>query len=239
MATATKIGFKEIKAMTVALNKTGLLEKKVKVVGVKTEELTAGFIQAIGDVLDAGKGDDIPEEIYNLYEALPGEHVEEKETPDESTDTEDDDTEASDNDSQETEESCPSMGKDFDAKNKDCKQCKKDFLKDYKKCKEICEKTAKDKKDKAVKKSAGSPKSEYGHRLNTQGGQIDEMIKKGATFSSLIDMVTEDYGREENIAISGIARHCKHLGIDHEVTFEKDVIVNKKLDQKTKIKIAA
>ena len=80
--------FKDLKSNATKLNKSGLLDEKIKVVGISADDLETAFIEKIEEIDDAGELDSVPNAVYKFYETLVPDDDEE-----EDTDTDDDDQE--------------------------------------------------------------------------------------------------------------------------------------------------
>ena len=80
------------------------------------------------------------------------------------------------------------------------------------KAKKLTETKEKAAKAKTSAKKSDVPKSEFNHRLSTQAGKIDEMLKKGATY--------EDICAYASIKLGRVKDHMRHLTDEHGCTFD-------------------
>ena len=119
------VTFKELKAAVKDLNDSGLLAKKLKVIGVKTEEFKKVFMDAV-EALPEEQDKNIPQSSVAVYNALVAEDAL----------GDDDQTEAGKEGT--TVDICSVFKKGYDPENADCQLCAKDFPGDYKECGEAC-----------------------------------------------------------------------------------------------------
>lgn len=76
---AEKVKFNELKKAIKAFNELEFVEEKIKIVGVKKEDLYEKFLTAIEDVVDDHE-EELPEEVIEVYNVLAGTGEEEEET---------------------------------------------------------------------------------------------------------------------------------------------------------------
>lgn len=98
-----EVPFKELKKATAALNGSGLLDSKIKTVGVKKEDLLNEFCDAVEKLEEAGEVEEIPEIAFDFYNDLASyeegdedEDVEEIEEDEDVEDIEDEDEDVED-----------------------------------------------------------------------------------------------------------------------------------------------
>ena len=240
--------FKDLKSNATKLNKSGLLDEKIKVVGISADDLETAFIEKIEEIDDAGELDSVPNAVYKFYETLVPDDDEEEDTD---TDDDDSDDDEEDNgDDEEEDDECPSFGKGWKPKTDECKDCKTEHPNEYKQCKaatekakkkkggkakkETCGHTARTKSEKAKKKKAETTK--YSHRPNTMSGVIDNKFIDGATLKSIVNTLMKKFDRTEDAALKKIKLHQKHLIEKHNVKFNVGIDSDTKKTEKIKIK---
>jgi hypothetical protein len=116
-----------LKSAAKALNDSGLIKKKVKIVAIKTVDLAELFLKAVESV-DPKKEAELPPEVYNLYNEIVAELEKESDDPPKEVEPEVDTT----------DDECPVFKKGWDETDKDCIRCKKSFPEDYEDCRLAC-----------------------------------------------------------------------------------------------------
>lgn len=128
----SKVTLKELKGVVESLNESDLLDAKIKVGKRTVGSLALSFCDAIEELDDAGKLDDIPEDAFEYYgKIVPGDEEEEEEADvddeeeEEEIDDDDADEEDEDDEEEEAEEEEPAPAKKKKKTGKAKKETKK------------------------------------------------------------------------------------------------------------------
>lgn len=121
---------------------------------------------------------------------------------------------------------CPTYGKGWNIKDAACQKCNEDFHKDYVSCKRtvkgISVATSGKKSGRNVgtpgkihprssvpHRKAGEMLSRYGHRINSMGAIIDDLVWAGTHFTEIVKATMKWHGRDE---VSAKAKVKGHIG---------------------------
>jgi len=198
------INMKELKQAVTELNEAGVLDKKIKIVGVGKDDLAAAFEEAVNG-LDDEKAEKLTAFTIDFFNNNFGEDENTEEGGVEASDEEETDGEESEGEEEPEEESEP------EEEEKPKKAAKKEKAK----------KAPKEKKEKKSKEPV--EKSRYGHTVGSQAALIDDAIFEGGTMQEMMEAT--------GLSKARIKSHIYHLekkkGIVIKTTGEGDKTVFK------------
>lgn len=197
MSDGKKIDSVELKKMVNALNETGLLDKKIKTVGVSKDDLATAFTDNI-EALEDDDVEKLPDEVIDFY----NEHFGDDEDGDGDSDG-DSEADADTPPDEDEEEEAPkkSKGKSKPKEEEEAPKKGKGKAKaeEPKKAKGKAKDDAEDKpKRKFGKWDQDAPKSRYGHNLGTQAEKLDEILYKGATLKDAAEKIESKITRVQS-----------------------------------------
>lgn len=188
MLELAKIDLHDLKEAIKALNDSGLLDPKIKTIGVKKEELVKLFTVAVEKLDEDGKGTDVPEVAVNLFNTI---YADQAETPAEPEPT------AEPTPEPEPEEKEEDLGEEKPEEPKPAKEPKAK--------KEAKVKEPKPAKEPKPPKEPKAPKelSRYGHKVGTQAAKLDDMFFEGTALAAAATAL--------DTPVSRVRNHLQHL----------------------------
>jgi len=165
MIPENEIDMGSLREAVTGLNETGLLDAKIKVVGLAKKDMIDQLAKAVEDLAKQGKDNLLPEVVKTFYNTI---------FQDELLD--------------EAEDKAPPEEKEEKVAEKKKAVKKEKAAKNVKPAKE-----KKEKKEKKVKEP--KPKSRYGHVLNSQAGILDDMFHAGCKIEEAAEKAGVKVGR--------------------------------------------
>ena len=228
-----EVEFNSLKEAATAMNEAALTEK-IKTNGIKGEALLGSFLAAIDSVPDTDV-DKVPIPAKEFYAQLPEEVFIDREQEAAKVAEVVETVEAEIVTADEITSDCPTYLTGYDMGEEACVTCETDYPNEFEACKDAvlkvaAVKTAKRTKGTRSKENAGL-RSRYGHQPKSMAARIDDLVSQGTTHDEIVQVLIDEFGREEKQAQGKAKSHLNTLRnkIGVEITENKEGILRTKV----------